>query len=208
MREVELPSEKVRADDSDSESERRRRPRMRRSRRTRALKYSKVPLGGKVLPNRPVKSDQRLTSSEKRWCISKVKIRALEQLGEVSSRVRIGIKKRVLLKKNADIVNRFFYGSSRRIVLFSRRFFLGKNHDIGTNQGVNWKSKLGTLRNEEKRWRLCEEEKQRERSIFCCSSSSLGEWVTVHVLEKKWVPPSANFCFYSDFLIPWMMIIN
>lgn len=137
MREVELPSEKVRADDSDSESERRRRPRMRRSRRTRALKYSKVPLGGKVLPNRPVKSDQRLTSSEKRWCISKVKIRALELLGEVSSSVRIGIKKRVLLKKNADIVNRFFYGSSRRIVLFSRRFFLGKNHDIGTNQGVN-----------------------------------------------------------------------
>lgn len=119
MREVEFPSEKVRADDSDSsESERRRRPRMRRSRRTRALKYSKVPLGGKVLPNRPVKSDQRLTSSENRWCISKVKIRALEQLGEVSSSVRTGIKKRVVLKKNADIVNRFSFSSS--IVLFSR----------------------------------------------------------------------------------------
>lgn len=136
MREVELPSEKVRADDSDSDSdsERRRRPRMRRSRMTRALQQSKLPLGGK-LPNRPVKSDQRLTSSENRWCISKVKIRALELQGKKLSSVRIGIKKSVLLKRKADIVKiDSLYRSSRRIVVILSYFpggfiFLG-NHDI------------------------------------------------------------------------------
>ena len=143
IREVELPSEKV-SDDSDSDSDsERRRPRISQSRRTRALKYSKLPLGGN-LANLPVESDHCLTSSENLWCISKVKIRPL-QLPKLSN-IKIGIKNRVVLKKQHDIGNDF---ETREIILLSWRFFSGKQR---ANE-KSWPAKLRKVfGNQNARW--------------------------------------------------------
>lgn len=68
-----------------------------------------------------------------------MKIRALELQGKKLSSVRIGIKKRVLFKRKADIVKiDSLYRSSRRIVVILSYFpgglnFLG-NHDIWSNR--------------------------------------------------------------------------